>query len=185
MNLITPIILIAISIGTFFMYINPNYQGDNLGGDVRSIKSLQAEDEQYQTALNNTEEINMKRQDLVDKQGQISPTDLAKLELLMPDSVDNVSLVVNINQIAQNHGLVLKNIKLDPVIKSDTNQSQNTKTGTLGLSFSVSTSYNNFYAFLSDLENSLRLVDITDLSITGNDTGVYDFSLSLKTYWLK
>ncbi len=187
MNLITPIILIIISIGIFFGYIDPNYRGENLSGDNRSIQSLLAEDNEYQVALNNSSEIRRKRETLVQTRGEIDPADLLKLEKLLPDNVDNIKLVIDMNQIAQNHNLSLKNIKLDTGTKTDSNKlgQDNSKYGTVGLSFSVNSSYNNFQSFLSDLEKSLRLVDITDLSVTGNETGTYDFSVGLKTYWLK
>ena len=91
------------------------------------------------------------------------------------------------NRIAQSHGLVIKNIKLDTAAKLETGKigQDFSKYGTVGLSFSVNSSYDNFQNFLADLEKSLRLVDISDLSVAGNDTGIYDFSVGLKTYWLK
>ena len=187
MNLITPIILIIISFATFFMYIDPNYRGTDLSNGTRSIQSLQAEDAEYQTALNNSNEIRRKRESLVQKRGEIDPANLAKLDKLLPDNVDNIKLVIDIKNIAENHALTLKNIKLDTAIKSDSSKigQDNSKYGTVGLSFSVSSSYDNFQNFLTDLEKSQRLVDITDLSVVGNETGVYDFAVGLRTYWLK
>lgn len=187
MNLITPIILILISLGTFFMYVDPNYRGENLGDGNRSIKSYQTEDAEYQKALSDTEEIRKKRDSLVQRRSEFSPADLAKLEKVLPDNVDNIKLVIDIKNIAENHTLTLKNIKLDTTVKSDTTKlgQDNSKYGTVGLSFGVSSSYDNFQNFLTDLEKSLRLVEINELSVTGNDTGMYDFTISLKTYWLK
>ena len=188
MNLITPVILIIISIGTFFAYVDPNYRGENLSNGKRSILSLQAENTEYQDALKNATEIRNKREALISKKGAINPSDLEKLEKLLPDNIDNIRLVIDMNRIAQNHALVLKNIKLNTAAKPEAGAKlgqNNTKYGTVGLSFSVNSSYDNFQNFLSDLEKSLRLVEITDLSVTGNDTGIYDFSVGLKTYWLK
>jgi len=187
MNLITPVILILVSLGTFFMYVDPNYRGTDLNNGNRSIKSLQAEDAEYQAALNNTTEIRKKRDALVQKRSNFNPADLAKLEKLLPDNVDNIKLVIDIKNIAENHTLTLKNIKLDTAVKSDTSKlgQKNSKYGTVGLSFTVSSSYDNFQNFLTDLEKSLRLVEVNELSVSGNDTGIYDFSISLKTYWLK
>ena len=187
MNLITPIILIIISIGTFFGYIDPVYRGTSSSGGKPNIISLQAEDAEYVTALNNSNKIREKRDDLIDKRSKIEPNDLAKLEKLLPDNVDNIKLVIDMNNIAQDHALVLKNIKLDTSVKADPNKlgQDDSKYGTVGLSFSVTSSYDNFQIFLNNLEKSLRLVEITDLTVTGNDTGLYDFSVSLKTYWLK
>jgi Tfp pilus assembly protein PilO len=172
------------------MYIEPNYQGDNLGGDKRSVISLQKEDDEYLKALNTIQEIIKKRDALEAKRGQISAENLAKLDKILPDSIDNIQLVIEMNQVAQLHALTLKNLKVDSATKTDQNKTSQTsqdtgKYGTVGLSFSVSASYSNFQSFLDDLERSLRLLEITDLSISSSETGVYDFTVSLKTYWLK
>lgn len=187
MNLISSIILIIISIGTFFIYIDPNYQGKNLSSGKQSVLELQAEDAKYQDALTYTTQIGERRDTLQSKKANFNTDDLDRLEKLLPDNIDNIKLVIDMNRIAQSHGLVLKNIKLDTTAKLETGKigQDNSKYGTVGLSFSVSSSYDNFQNFLGDLEKSLRLVDITDLSVSGNDTGVYDFSVGLKTYWLK
>jgi Tfp pilus assembly protein PilO len=187
MNFITPIILIIISFAVFFGYVDPAYRVDKPLENKMSIKSLLAEDAEYQSALNNTTEIRKKRDSLVEKRGAINPNDLTRLEKLLPDNIDNIRLVIDIKQIAENYTLTLKNIKLDAAVKEDPSRlgQDNNKYGTVGLTFSVSSSYDNFQNFLADLEKSLRLVDITELSVTGNDTGIYDFTVSLKTYWLK
>ncbi len=187
MNLITPVILILISLGVFFGYVDPNYRGTNLSGGARSIQNLQAEDNLYQEALTNTTAIREKRDILVTKMSAINPDSLSKLEKLLPNNIDNIKLVIDMNQIAKNHTLTLKNIKLNTSLKTDATKlgEDNSKYGTVGLSFSVSSSYDNFQNFLNDLEKSLRLVEITDLSVAGNDTGIYDFTVGLKTYWLK
>jgi len=185
MNLITPIILIIVSMAVFFGYVDPNYRGTDPVN--RSVQSLQAEDAQYQEALNNSNQIREKRNMLTTKSKNFTAEQIDRLEYLLPNNIDNIKLVIDMNNIAQKHNLFLKNIKLDSAAGTDSTKlgSDNNKYGTVGLSFSVTSSYNNFYDFLSDLEKSLRLVDITDLSVTGNDTGLYDFSVGLKTYWLK
>ena len=89
--------------------------------------------------------------------------------------------------IANQHNLTLKGARLDTNAKIDPNKlgADTSKYGTVGISFSVSATYEKFQDFLADLEKSLRLVEITDLSVSGNNTGLYDFSVGLKTYWLK
>ncbi len=187
MNIITPLILIIISIGTFFAYIDPNYRGENLSNGNRSIKSLLAEDAEYQTALKNAVDIRAKRDSLSAKQNNFNPEDVIKLKKLLPDNIDNIKLIIDMDNIAAKHNLVLKGAKLDTGAKTDPNKlgSDNSKYGTVGISFSVTASYDKFQDFLNDLERSLRLVEITDLSVTANNTGLYDFSVGLKTYWLK
>jgi Tfp pilus assembly protein PilO len=191
MNLITPIVLIIISIGTFVFYIDPGYRGQDLTGVDRSVQSLQQELAEYQKASNNAETVRSKRQSLQDTKNSFSLADLSKLQYLLPDNIDNIKLIIDMNNIASKHSLVLKGAKLDT---GDTNTNKNESTkigldnkkyGTVKISFSVSSTYSNFQDFLKDLERSLRLVDITDLSVNGSDNGIYDFSVSLNTYWLK
>jgi len=168
------------------MYTDKVYRGDGFGGG-RSIKSLQAENDEYQTALTNTTALKAKRQALVDKMNQFDSQNMTKLESMLPDNIDNIKLIIDMDNIADQHGLVLKGAKLDTSAKNDSGKlgADNSKYGTIGISFSVTASYENFQNFLTDLEKSLRLVEITDLSVTGNNTGLYDFSVGLKTYWLK
>jgi Tfp pilus assembly protein PilO len=186
MNFLTPTILIIVSIAVFFGFIDPNYRGTDPVN--RSVQSLQAEDNQYQEALNNSTKIRQQRDMLIDKKNNFSDDQISRLEQLLPDNVDNIQLVISIKNIAQNHGLTLKNIKLStgaPTTDTKKIGSDTNKYGTVGLSFGVASSYDSFQNFLTDLEKSLRLVDITDLAVTANDIGTYDFTVSLKTYWLK
>jgi Tfp pilus assembly protein PilO len=53
------------------------------------------------------------------------------------------------------------------------------------ISFSFTASYQNFLAFLQDIQSSLRILDITHLTVTTNPTGTYTYSIQLTTYWLK
>ena len=187
MNIITPLILIIISIGTFFAYTDKNYRGTELANGDKSIQELQAEYANYQEALTNDQAIREQRQKLQDKKGKFSEENIVKLEKLLPDNIDNIKLIIDMNNIASKRGLELKGAKLDTSVKTDPNKlgADNSKYGTVGISFSVVSSYDNFQVFLKDLEKSLRLVEVTDLSVTGNNNGLYDFSVGLKTYWLK
>ena len=169
------------------MYTDKIYRGSGFGEESRNIQSLLAEDAEYQKALTNTTALKAKRQVLVDKMNQMNSESLTKLESMLPDNIDNIKLIIDMDNIANQHNLVLKGAKLDTSAKTDPSKlgSDDSKYGTIGISFSVTASYENFQNFLTDLEKSLRLVEITDLSVSGNNTGLYDFSVGLKTYWLK
>ena len=80
----------------------------------------------------------------------------------------------------------------DVGFQSDNSRAQRGQVGasdtdydSLILSFSVTGSYDTFRAFVESLEQSLRLVDIQSISFSATDTGVYDYSIAVKTYWLK
>ena len=57
--------------------------------------------------------------------------------------------------------------------------------GSVELGFTVSASYENFLAFLHDLEHSLRVVDIENLTFQVQPEGtINDYQFNIRTYWL-
>jgi Tfp pilus assembly protein PilO len=191
MNFILPIILIASSFAVFFGYVDPNYKGGtNLGGPDYSksdIVFLKGELAKYSDILNSSTKIVSQRDVLVAKKNTITDADTKRLEKLLPSNIDNIRLIIEISKIAEGRNLIAKNISVGDMSKtaSDTIGGVNTPYGTLSLKFTVNSSYNNFLNFLQDLENNLRLLDITDISFNATDSGFYDFTVSLNTYWLK
>ncbi len=191
MNLIVPIILIISSVAVFFGYINPNYKG-NPGNQNPSdystygIIDLQTELTKFKDISESSNKIVAERKDLVSKKNNISSADQDRLLKLLPDNIDNIRLIVEISEIAKKQNLNIKNISVGEV-------SQNTasigpsgaKYGTLTLKFTVNSTYGTFLNFLKDLENNLRLIDITDISFSATDNGYYDYNITLNTYWLK
>lgn len=186
-NLVS-IILILASVGLFLGYINPTYTADtgSLENTKKSVKELQVEEKDYQDAINKTKEIERIRDSLNDKFKTIQKSDVDKLSKLLPDHIDSVRLIIDINNIANRFGMSLRNISLSvsgaEKVKTTTPASQtsevrapgNSATGIIGpddkkfgsaqLTFSVFGSYENFAQFLREMERSLRIVDVTSLS---------------------
>ena len=102
MRFIMPIILIGISISIFFVFTNPIYT------DIGLIKAQVAS---YDEALNNSKALAGARDVLTQKYNSINPDDLVKLQKLLPDNIDNIRLILEIEQIAVPYSMVLKNIK--------------------------------------------------------------------------
>ena len=59
------------------------------------------------------------------------------------------------------------------------------KYGTISLTFSVTSSYESFLAFLADIESSQRLVDVSSLAFSAGVDNNYTFNVTIQTYWLK
>jgi len=191
MNLIIPIILILSSLGVFFGYIDPNYKGNaatpsSTDYTTYSITALQNELAKYQDIAKSSVSIVSTENNLVQKKTTISNDNQVRLERMLPSNIDNIRLIIEISQIAQGRNLVAKNITLGNTKNSNNLPGQPvSQYGTLSLSFVVNSSYSNFLNFLQDLENNLRLVDITNITFNANDTGFYDFNVTLNTYWLQ
>lgn len=177
---LTPIILLIASIGLFFGFINPKYM---------EIQAKRAKLAQYDEALGKSKDLANRRIELSEKYKSITDEDRVRLSKLLPNAVDNVRLILDINSIAALHGMKIRNTKINqgpsPAEKNNPLIVDERKYASIGLSFAVTSSYNDFINFLNDLEHSLRITDIVGLTIRPQKIGVYDFSIDLQTYWLK
>jgi Tfp pilus assembly protein PilO len=193
MKYLLPIILILASVGLFFLYINPNYL---------SVKDMRTQQSSFNEALDNSKKLQAARDTLVEKYNAFSPNSVERLSKLLPDNVDNIKLVLEIDRVATQYGMQVKNIKYDlskkdaPVASNQfAAQAPQAKKdyGDFELEFSVEGSYANFVSFLTSLENSLRIVDLESISFSSADAGVaggaakgtYKYDFKIKTYWLK
>jgi Tfp pilus assembly protein PilO len=181
MRLLFPTILIIAAIGLFVAFTNPTYQG---------LKGTQAQVAAYDDALNKSQELKSLRDKLASARNAFSPQDEQKLLRLLPDQVDNIRLIIDINNIAARRGLVLSNVALGEVSQSSAAATSlavgpsSDPVGSLSLGFSVNASYEDFLTFLQDLEHSLRILDIEKLSFSGGQGGKYTFDFKVRTYWL-
>lgn len=142
-----------------------------------------------ETMLDLAAQLQRKRELLRSDFNAISEEEKAELKKLLPDTVDNVRLILDINDIAEQYGIIIKNIS----VSADGNDSSisiddsDTAIGRVSLGFSVSTTYDVYLEFLRDLEEALRIVDIRTLSISrsGEGSEFYNYGITLETYWLR
>jgi hypothetical protein len=179
MKFLTPIFLILISIALVFWYINPGY------GKIGTMRNQLAT---YENALERAQAANAKRNDLLNRYNSFTTDQLDYLQKLLPDSIDNIRLIVDLNTIAARYSSGIHNIRLsasDSSTAAVALAENNGPYGTLTVSFATSMTYSNYLLFMRDVEKNLRLMDVTGITFTPGDTGTYDFSVNLKTYWLK
>ncbi len=198
---IMPIILIGISVTVFFMFFNPMYGG---------IAQLRAQTMSYNKALGNSKTLENERDKLTARKNAIDPNNLIKLEKLLPDNIDNIRLILEIEQIAAPYGMILKGIKYSATDNakaavSTAGVAQRSAVslvtakdyGIWDLEFSTTGIYNNFLNFTRDLENNLRIVDIISIQFSSisnselkpplNPSSMesYKYNFKIRTYWLK
>lgn len=174
-----PILFIVIAGGLFFGFIDPTYS---------RVKELRAEESEYNEALNRSRELQEVRDSLLARYNAFSTQALTNLEKMVPDHVDNVRLILDLDAMASKYGMRVRNVEIETE-ESRANRGQigpeERSHESLILSFTVSGTYDTFRSYLADLERSLRLVDVVGVQFTANDTGLYDYTISVKTYWLK
>lgn len=195
MKNIYSIIFIVITGVVFFLAIDPFYN------EVKSIKQDVAT---YDEALTNSTELQKSRDNLISIFNNIKKEDLDRLNHFLPDNIGNIELILEIEKIANLHGMPIGNIEFDSRLlddKADANVAQKNPGeylpyGVFPMKFTVTGKYESFISFLKDLEQNLRLVDVKSIdfkvpnsiiSSSGKvtDTDIYDYSLEIQTYWLK
>lgn len=179
MKAFLPILFIVIAGGLFFGFIDPTYS---------RVKELRAEESEYNEALNRSRELQEVRDSLLARYNAFSQSALQRLEKMIPDHVDNVRLILDLDAMASKYGMRVRNVEIETA-ESRANRGQigpeERAHESLILTFTVSGTYDTFRSYLADLERSLRLSDVVGIAFTANDTGIYDYTVSLKTYWLK
>src|SRR5574343_1394658 len=159
---IIPTILLAVSVGLFVLFTNPTY---------KEVQGLRATVASYDEALYNAKKLQAVREQLLTKYNGFSQSDVERLKKLLPDNVDNIRLILEIQGIASNYGMQIKNVKYDAkkVAGSPTDapqtataaREQSKDYGVFDMEFSTEGSYDGFVKFVRDMEQSLRIVDVT------------------------
>ncbi|HEX9608747.1 MAG TPA: hypothetical protein VGA06_00870 [Candidatus Paceibacterota bacterium] len=178
MRLITPILFIIIVIGLFLGFIDPRYE---------TVKALRVEEQRYDEALTKSRELQLVRDQLLAKYNAFESEDLTRLQKLLPDHVDNVRLVLDLDGIAGKYNMRARNVAISRdggQVPGEIDVGGNIYNSFL-LSFAVTTSYENFLLFIQDLETSLRLVDVVNISFSESITNEYEFEVNVRTYWLE
>ena len=171
MKLIIAIVGVVLAGGMFFWYTKPAYD---------SSLALRAGIAQNNAALDKAAELQKLRQTLLSRFNTFDPADLDRLQKLLPDHVDNVRLILDLDNLAEDAGLALQNVDVSSAQKQTAkNQTalgaigaSNQKYDSLTLTFSTVTTYSDFVGFLKSLESSLRIVDLASLTITPSQSGV-------------
>ena len=210
------LMLVVVAVGLFFGYTDSIYRGE--GADTinkkQSIKQLNEQIDEYDKALGVFSDI-AKKEDVVSNQYLKIKADEQHLRDLLPVSIDNIRLINNVNIIAVNHNLVIKNFSFegatsnsskdtsanskDTKTPTDLTKGGNEKVGAVNLKFSVTTTYPKIKEFLMALEDSLRIMDVVAFNVkpaqssggpgssssSASSADIYQYDITVRTYWLR
>jgi Tfp pilus assembly protein PilO len=187
-----PIILVGASIAIFLVFVSPFYA---------EISDLKAQIASYDQALSNSKALENERDKLTQKFNSITTTDLERIKKLLPENVDNIRLILEIEKIASPFGMALRDVRYNPTekkddastgIQSNVSASSQKEYGVWDLEFATAGTYSNFLNFIKALESNLRIVDISSIEFssdsatgTAGQSSSYKYSFKIKTYWLK
>lgn len=192
MKILFPISIIIISIAIFFVVINPIFN---------NIKLLRTDISTYNDALSNSTNLQKRRNSLLERYRNISQNNKNRLNNLLPNTMNNIRFILEIEKIANSHSMPLTDIKFTDKHNTNSNNivssniSNSKPYGIFPVNFTTEGDYNSFILFLRDVEHNLRIMDINSISFTipnytakigdGINSNIYTYKLSIQTYWLK
>ncbi len=195
-KLIIPVLLIGLSFGSYFLYTQPIY------GEAKVVK------EEVVKLKDNEEKLNAalkKKDNLATTYNALDTTLVARLEKLMPDNLDNIKLIIDVDRTAKQYGTILNAVKfdVDQQAKAATGTAAGAAASTsvrdnktaleskkdynsFSLTMTFTGTFDNFTKLMGDMEKNLRIIDVTSIVFDAQDTKeVYKFEVKAKIYWLK
>lgn len=186
MDKIIPVLLIVAAVGLFFGYTNKEIN--------TNIKEMREKEASYDQALKAAATFADKKNDLVAQRDAIPKEQLERFITFLPDSVNNVQLILDLNTLASKSGLTITNFVVKDAAISSTpdNNSQaplslesTEPVDSLDISIAATGTYSAFRTFLQATEKSLRLLDVVDIGVRNSMTGVYTYEITYRIYWLR
>lgn len=193
---ITSVLGIAVAGLVFFYYTRPAYD---------KVHALQAQIGQYDQALDKSAELQKLKDTLLSRYNAIDQDSKLRLHKMVPDHVDNIRLILDIDSLAGRFGMALQNVIISTPSGEGADQTVigaisagKQKYDSLTLKFAVRSTYANFVRFMEQLESSLRIVEVVSLSVTpegiagasaqsgGASAGpAYKYDITIRTFWLR
>lgn len=189
MDKLVPVFCLIIAGALFFGYINPTVTG--------KISAIHDEISKYDSALAAADRFKEKQAQLTLQRNQLPPEALERLDAYLPDGVDNVQLILDLDALASRSGIKLSNFQT-----TESGKAKKTEGATQGevqpmviesgnpidsvdVSMTASGSYAALRTFMDGVETSLRPLDLVEFSLADSPTGSYNYQMTYRLYWLR
>lgn len=173
--------IILVSVALLVGFVKPRYSG---------TVDQRTQIEELDEALDNSRKLKEVWDNLLNRYNALEARDVERLRKMVPGNIDNVKMIIEIDSLATQLGLVLRSVEVE---RDEEVAAASQAYGSVGLSFEMEGSYARFVEFLERLEKSLRLVDVQEMGfkVSRDDdesiiSGEFlEFDVLVQTYWLK
>lgn len=201
---VVQLILFITSLVIIFSYIKPAYT---------NLQSIQVETEKYEGALKSAQNFNTELRNQLSQANALTTTQLQKLDRYLPEDIDTISVMRDIEIIAKQYALEVTGLGVGEEILMGEESSSNTEyfgeddtfmmeentsdvlpQASLEFTVKVSGEYEDFKLFLQDLERNAYPLEVTSLTLTPDSAEAsqsaaqtasgYAYDLKLQTYKL-
>lgn len=176
---IIPILLVTLSASIYVSIIDSTYT---------DIRRQQEKESELIKNLEDVKQVNVTLAKIKESYDAFPVGSEQALSTILPDKIDPIKFIIEIEEIARIHGLILKGPRV-----SSPDENDSSPYGENHLTFSVSAPYSVFHEFIKDLQDSRALRDMTNVGFAAKtaDTNeknqrpeaiVYDYSVSITSY---
>lgn len=167
-------LVIALVLFSFWPFVVGRYQ--QVGALRQALAERQALVDEREAALENfTEELDR-------FQSRLSGDDLDKFSAMVPENKSTAELLSTLDALANGTGMRL----LEAGISEASSGRSQDVTKTLTINMQLEGRYASFKSYLSQLEQSVRLLDVQTLEMSSSDiVGEIRFSVQAKAYFLQ
>lgn len=171
----TQIVMLALSIGMLFFYVQPTF------GEIGRIQDSIIRYQEEQSRVN---EVNAKLAALVSKLNAISSSDMKAVLTYLPDRIDHVAVSRDIYLISESSEMYLKDIEYSEVAVNRANDELSQVAQPVRHEFVVSGegTYDQIKKFLEMLEKNNYPLEVVDLKIQSAENGLITAEMTLATY---
>lgn len=178
-----PILLVILSASVYVLVIDPTYA---------DIRRQQAKEIELDNLINDAKQANAKLAKIKETYAAFPAGSEEALSTILPDKIDAIKFIIELEAVARIHGLVLKG---PSATVPDDEKTDPSKYNENRITFSVSAPYPVFHEFLRDIQDSLALREMTNISfgsVEEDSNGkyqrpesiVYNYNVSITSYSL-
>lgn len=182
-GLFTQLVILVISVGVIFTYTEPTFSKI---GEVQDQISI------YREERGKVELVNQTLQQKLATINSVSEEDLMRLRTYMPNQVDPLLVMRDLQFIGETSGLTIRDIEDDGPVQPQkstsrfaaTNDTASAAAGPHPYAFTLSVegSYNSLKTLLDLLENNHYPLEVRSLNVTSNEGGFLSATLIVYTY---
>src|SRR5690349_3483578 len=107
-KMLTALVAFLLAGGIFFFYVKPAYSGPGTI-DTPSVVEMKSQIAQYNDALAKVQQLQQLKAKLLAKYNSFNPDDVNRLQTVIPDHVDNIGLILELDSLASHYGMSLEN----------------------------------------------------------------------------
>lgn len=173
-NIITLLFLI-VAISVFWFWTRPL---------LAEIDVLKVEKDSFDQALARSRELQELRDEILDKFNSVSQDDLGRLSKMLPKDAETTKLLVQLSDMSDaSGGVVLNFLDVQGMVSGVTTKGSELGYQKADLRVNISAKYEDFLVFLTELQKSLRLIDVEQIDFFAGDENFYEFNINAKAYY--